>query len=72
MTAFTESNTIEQMIIDAATKPGSDSRQGRWTYAPAAEVPRLPGDVMVGPWLREALIRLDPEIGAEPDRVKRG
>jgi type I restriction enzyme R subunit len=69
MTAFTESNTIEQMILDAATKPGSDSRQGRWTYAPAAEVPRLPGDVMVEPWLREALIRLNPEIAAEPDRA---
>jgi type I restriction enzyme R subunit len=66
---FTESNTIEQMILDAATKPGSYPRSARWTYAPATEVPRLPGDVMVGPWLRDALIRLNPEIAADPDRA---
>jgi len=69
MTVFTESNTIEQMILDAATKLGRDPRSARWTYALAAEVPRLPGDIMVEPWLREALIRLNPEIAADPDRA---
>ncbi|MCX6677423.1 MAG: HsdR family type I site-specific deoxyribonuclease [Methanothrix sp.] len=66
---FTESNTIEHMILDAATKLGSDPRPARWTYTPPTEVPRQPGDVMVEPWLREALIRLNPEIVAEPDRA---
>jgi type I restriction enzyme R subunit len=32
-------------------------------------VPRQPGDVMVESWLREALLRLNPEIAAQPDRA---
>jgi type I restriction enzyme R subunit len=66
---FTESNTVEQMILDAATKLGADPSRVRWTYVPAAQVPRQPGDVMVEPWLRESLIHLNPEIAAEPDRA---
>lgn len=37
---------------------------------PAADVPRQWGDAVVYPWLREALINLDPEIAAEPDRAE--
>ena len=86
---FTESNTVEQMILDAATKTGGkqvlmvrddspryagdslgdELRPSHWEYVPAAQVPRQPGDVMVEPWLREALIRLNPEIAAQPDRA---
>ena len=40
-----------------------------WEYVPATEVPRQPGDVMVEAWLRLALIRLNPEIAAQPDRA---
>ena len=39
------------------------------TYVPAPTVPRQTGDVMVEPWVREALIRLNPEIAAQPDRA---
>ncbi|MDP2267536.1 MAG: hypothetical protein Q8K46_00040 [Deltaproteobacteria bacterium] len=72
---FTESNTVEQMILDAATKLvgrqvsrlrenlagwgeslGDELHPACWSYVPAAQVPRLPGDVMVEPWLREALV----------------
>ena len=86
---FTESNTVEQMILDAVTtlaaaQPsvvredpppgwgdslGDELRPARWTYVPAAELPRQTGDVMVEPWVREALIRLNPEIAAQPDRA---
>lgn len=86
---FTESNTVEQMILDAATKLGGkqapsvrepspryggdslgdELRPARWSYVPAAQIPRQPGEVMVEPWLREALIRLNPEIAAQPDRA---
>ena len=85
---FTESNTVEQMILDAATKLGGpqafmlredspvwgdsfghELRPARWTYVPATQIPRLPGDVMAEPWLKEALIRLNPEIAAQPDRA---
>lgn len=40
-----------------------------WTYVPATHLPRQPGEVMVEPWLRIALIRLNPEIRAQPDRA---
>jgi hypothetical protein len=36
---------------------------------PAVELPRQIGDVMVEPWVRETLNRLNPEIAAQPDRA---
>ena len=48
---------------------GDALRPARWTYVPADQIPRQPGDVMVEPWLRLALIRLNPEIAAQPDRA---
>jgi type I restriction enzyme R subunit len=36
---------------------------------PAAQLPRQIGDVMVAPWVREALVRLNPETVAHPDRA---
>lgn len=44
-------------------------RPACWSYVPAAQVPRKPGDVIVEPWLREALVRLNPDIAAQPDRA---
>lgn len=87
---FTESNTVEQMILDAATSLGSGAcssvvredppagwsgslgeefKPSRWTYAPATALPRQPGEVMVEPWVRDALIALNPEIAEQPDRA---
>ena len=40
-----------------------------WEYVPANDVPRQAGDVMVEPWLRLALIRLNPEIANQSDRA---
>lgn len=65
--SFTESNTVEQMILDAARAIGSAAAP--WEHVPGVELPRQRGDVMVEPWLREALIRLNPEIAAQPDRA---
>lgn len=86
--SFTESNTVEQMILDAIANtdcarptvphqdnsgwPGSlggEFRPRRWDYAPAAKLPRQSTEVMVESWVREALIRLNPEIKARPDRA---
>ena len=90
--SFNESNTVEQMILDALSAdttgghrpfelkdaPGWGASLGgdmvagaaaHWEYAPAADVPRQAGDVMVEPWLRLALIRLNPEIANQPDRA---
>ena len=48
---------------------GDELRPARWTYVPAGQIPRQPGNVMVEAWLRLALIRLNPEIAAQPDRA---
>ncbi|MGI8891775.1 MAG: type I restriction endonuclease subunit R [Chthoniobacterales bacterium] len=88
--SFTESNTVEQMILDAATTLGSGAggsvlredppsgwggslgeefKPSHWTYMAATQIPRQLGEVMVEKWLREALIALNPEIAAQPDRA---
>jgi type I restriction enzyme R subunit len=88
--SFNESNTVEQMILDAlenlgrtaAVEPMHDApgwgaslggnmagAASHWNYVPGLQVPRQPGDVMVESWLREALLRLNPEIAAQPDRA---
>lgn len=88
--SFTESNTVEQMILDAATSLGSGAgssglredppvgwggslgeefKPAKWTFVEPLMVPRQPGEVMVETWVREALIALNPEIAAQPDRA---
>jgi len=87
---FTESNTVEQMILDAATSLGSGAgasvlredpptgwggslgeefKPAKWTFVEPLKVPRQPREVMVETWVREALITLNPEIAAKPDRA---
>ncbi|MBZ0170230.1 type I deoxyribonuclease HsdR [Candidatus Methylomirabilis lanthanidiphila] len=80
---FTESNTVEAYIRDRLAGPVRSTRADvvrepgaaygtsgiGWRYAPPADVPRQPQDVLVESWLREALIRLNPEIAALPDRA---
>jgi type I restriction enzyme R subunit len=86
---FTESNTVERMILDAVTQHGStpaslvredalhyggeslgdELRPTRWTYISQTDIPRQLSDVMVESWVREALIRLNPEIAAQSDRA---
>jgi len=88
--SFTESNTVEQMILDAATRLGSvadgsvvredppvgwggslgeEFKPARWTYMAGTALRRQPGEVMVEPWVREALIAFNSEIAEQPDRA---
>ena len=60
--SFNEANTVEQMIIDACQKLG-------WQFVSGPQLPRQPGDVFVESKLRDSLIRLNPEIAAQPDRA---
>jgi hypothetical protein len=60
---FTEANTVEKMILDAVTSPPM------WLYVSGPDLPRQCSEVMVESWVREALIRLNPEIAAQPDRA---
>lgn len=81
--SFNESNTVEQLILDAATRIGLvggvvaepqagyglELRPSRWNFTKPTDVPRQAADVLVEPWLREALLKLNPEIASQPDRA---
>ena len=74
---FNEFNTVEQMILDAAISSGSSAGSSvvngvsskNWTHLAGTALPRQLGEVMVEPWVREALITLNPEIAEQPDRA---
>ncbi|MCG2795238.1 MAG: HsdR family type I site-specific deoxyribonuclease [Actinomycetia bacterium] len=80
---FNESNTVEAFVRDllcggvthhTAVGPGLARRTGRisglgWQYLSAENIPRKPHEALVEEHLREALIRLNPTIAAQPDRV---
>ncbi len=81
--AFNESNTVEAYLRDLLAGPiqpgkahtaeeplaGYGPKGLGWRYAAPAEVPRQTQQVLVEPWVRAALIRLNPEIAAQPDRA---
>ena len=83
--SFTESNTVEAYVRDLLAGPskavpantiqepqtsyGPNPKGIGWHYAAPADVPRQIQEVLVEPWLRDALIRLNPEIAAQPDRA---
>ena len=77
---FNEENTVEQMVLDTlgGSTPGSvvAEERGRyaggvegWRFVPAEELPRGYSDVLAESMVRDALIRLNPEISADPDRA---
>ncbi|KAF6562615.1 HsdR family type I site-specific deoxyribonuclease [Paenibacillus sp. EKM202P] len=59
---FNEDNTIEQMVLTSLKNNG-------WKFIPAEELQREYSDVMVETMVKEALIRLNPEIAEEPSRT---
>lgn len=80
---FTEASTVENLIRDllcggvthrTAVGAGLARRNGKvsgigWHYLAPANIPRQPHEVFVENWIRESLIRLNPEIAAVPDRA---
>src|SRR5689334_21771426 len=48
---------------------GAELGPAHWDYVTALQLPRQSGDVIVESWLRVALVRLNPEIAAQPDRA---
>lgn len=62
MSQFNEDNTVEQLFIASLKKNG-------WKYIPAHELPRDCSDVIVEPMVKDALIRLNPEIADDPSRA---
>ena len=83
--SFNESNTVEAYVRDLLAGPikatplnavqeplpsyGPGPKGIGWRYAAPAEVPRQIQEVLAEPWLRDALLRLNPEIAAQPDRA---
>ncbi|PXF30035.1 DEAD/DEAH box helicase [Pokkaliibacter plantistimulans] len=82
---FTESNTVEAYLYDLLSGPTKsvptnvvqepEATYGRshkgigWLRVASADIPRQNQDVLIESWVREALIRLNPEIAAQPDRA---
>jgi type I restriction enzyme, R subunit len=81
---FNEANTVEAFIRDilcgkvtqiTPSQPGL-SRTNRkingvgWHYLPSQSIPRQPQEVFVETFVRDALIRLNPEIAANPNRAE--
>lgn len=79
---FNEANTVEAFIRDrltGATSPASVAtglaRQGGaisglgWHFVGPADLPRQAQEALVEPYLRDALIRLNPDIADNPSRV---
>ena len=77
---FNEENTVEQMVLDTLcggvtsnmvaeelASYGGDIKG--WRFVAAEELPRQHSDVLVESMVRDALIRLNPEIKAQPDRA---
>lgn len=62
MSQFNEDNTVEQLFLETLKKNG-------WKYVSAEQLSRDLTDVLVEPMVKEALIRLNPEIAEEPSRA---
>lgn len=81
---FNEANTVEDYLrsllcgnaIANAPPEAGFSRQGRqlnglgWHYLSHHQFPRQPQEVFIELFVRDALIRLNPEIAANPERVE--
>ena len=79
---FNEANTVEAFIRDrlaGAAEPATGSlglaREGGritglgWNFVGPTDLPRQPQEGLIEPYLREALIRLNPDIATNPSRV---
>ena len=65
MTGFNEANTIEEAIRDQL----SALKGPKWTFVYGADLPAAPQDVLIESWLKEALCRLNPDIGKDPEKA---
>jgi len=77
---FNEENTVEQMVLDTLRSGVTSNMVAEelasyggeikdWRFVSAEELPRQHSDVLVESMVRDALIRLNPEIKAQSDRA---
>lgn len=73
--AFNELNSVEHYIIHqlsgvnlntTGVQEGRSAYRAQWVYKAANEIPRGVNEVLVEPELKDALIRLNPEIRQNP------
>ena len=67
MTAFNEQNTVENFIRDRLAQSGTGHIA--WTYSAGKDLDRADEDVLVLSEVRRALVDLNPDIAADPERV---
>ena len=81
---FSESNTVEALVRDilcgavahhSVAGPGLARRHGTvsglgWHYIGRQDLPRLAHEVPIEDQVREALIRFNAEVTAQPDRAE--
>ena len=67
MKAFTEQNTVENFLRDRLAR-GEHGRIA-WKYSSGKELDRSDEDVLLVRDVRDALIRLNPDIASQPERV---
>lgn len=77
---FNEENTVEQLVLDtlcgsvsenmvAEEHPHYGGEIKSWRFVPAEQLLRQHAHVLVESMVRDALIRLNPDIQAQPDRA---
>ncbi|MBF0381005.1 MAG: type I restriction endonuclease subunit R [Magnetococcales bacterium] len=59
---FNEENTVEQIVLDTLSSQG-------WRFVTADSLGRAHNDVFIESIVRDALVRLNPDIATQPDRA---
>lgn len=59
---FDEASAVERLVLDRLIASG-------WTYIHGPDLPRTPKDVLLEPVLRDALIRLNPDVAAHVEHA---
>lgn len=77
--SFNEINAVENFVIHTMTGVNLNETSmaheaqvpygAQWEYLPATELPREVTEVMVETEVKKALVRLNPEIAAQPERA---
>lgn len=77
--SFNEINAVENFVIHTMTGVNLNETSmaheaqapygAQWEYLPATELPREVTEVMVETEVKKALVRLNPEIAALPERA---
>ena len=61
---FNEANSVEDFVISLISQKRAENG---WSYVPATQLDRVESDVLIESEVRDALVRLNPEIQANPD-----